>query len=59
MHTKMVNWYLQILCGFPAPAIADSKILLNFLENMPGHFGDIQKSKLQARFSDDPPLPWE
>ena len=30
VHTKVVNWNLQILCCFPAPAIAGSKSLLNF-----------------------------
>ena len=30
VHTKVVNWSLQILCCLPTPAIAGSKILLNF-----------------------------
>ena len=30
VHTNVVNWNLQTLCCFPAPTIADSKILLNF-----------------------------
>ena len=30
MHTKAVNWSLQILCCLPAPAIAGCKILLNY-----------------------------
>ena len=30
VHSKVINWNLQILFCFPAPAIAGSKILLNF-----------------------------
>ena len=30
VHTKVVNWNLQVLCCSPVPAIADSKILFNF-----------------------------
>ena len=30
VHTKVVNWNLQILCCFPPPTIAGFKILLNF-----------------------------